>query len=1009
MLKINNKNELKYVGVVIALFIINNFNAQTHWLGDGASVINNVCNLTLQDPGGPMNYPNNVNITQTFCPPPGSCLRLVFSQYQMQNFGDLLYIYDGTEAIPENLLGQYGNQVMITNNTPQTHSSSEENGGCITVRFVTNASGTAPGFTAQFICIPCDQYGIHSGICSDARPFCSGTIEDFPAGTGMGVAFGTNIFNSSVACMSSSQNPVWYYIDVTDAGPMNIELSGIHPGTGQSIDIDHVCWGPFSSVDEACNLLSTTTFANNSANIVSCDYSGATTTVMTIPNAQPGEIYMLLVANYSNLTTNIIMQQTGGAGLSDCNVTCEMELNALQGACDPQTNQFALNGTISLFNPPETGSLIINLSTGQTLNIEAPFSDLINFEFNGIPSNGLSYHLNAYFSSDESCQITGNYIAPVSCVECSVQILPVAPVCEGESITLSAQEISFLDYNWAGPGSFSQVGFNVEIINATSALSGFYVLTVSNPTNNCVFTDSVLVTIHSIPSAPIIQTNAPVCQEGTITLSGPSPTAGTNTTYQWTGPQDFFSNQQNVVINNANSNNAGEYSLNITELGCVSSDASVQVEVNPLPFVDAGEDLIICSGQVTSLGSPGSDQFTYQWFPITGLDNPSSPTSLLTIQNNESTELEINYVLTATHLNCASYDTITITVNPFPDVQLSLPSSQCFDDHMLSFSVDGSFSSQAEFFWQFSPDGQPFEVSGSSVINVSFLSAGEKTITLTISDGDCLNQSISSTLELFDSPEISISSSATNVCIPEKIDFYSTINSTDPLQLILWDFGNGLTNNQQNASAIYTTEGNFYVSCLLVTSQGCSTLAQLPYQILAFNRPESAFSIQPKTTDIISPYTFVSDLSNNAQYVYYWIDYEYFLDEVSPKITFQDTGLYAIMQIATNDAGCSDTSLQYFEVQTGFRIYIPNSFSPNGDGLNDLFLIKGEGIGRFSIEVYNRWGELLYLSNDINNGWDGRSMKSNEVCQDDIYLYVISAYDKEGVYYPFKGRITLLK
>src|SRR5690606_22246437 len=117
-------------------------------------------------------------------------------------------------------------------------------------------------------------------------------------------------------CLASTPNPVWYFMEIDQPGNLDIHISQTNTN-GSGIDVDFVLWGPFTSLSSGCNSLS-------SSNIVDCSYSTAAQEDANISNAQTGQVYIMLLTNYSDSQGNITFSQTGGAGTTNCNVLCDM-------------------------------------------------------------------------------------------------------------------------------------------------------------------------------------------------------------------------------------------------------------------------------------------------------------------------------------------------------------------------------------------------------------------------------------------------------------------------------------------------------------------------------------------------------------------------------------------------------------------------------------------------------------------------------------------------------------
>lgn len=124
------------------------------------------------------------------------------------------------------------------------------------------------------------------------------------------------------------------------------------------------------------------------------------------------------------------------------------------------------------------------------------------------------------------------------------------------------------------------------------------------------------------------------------------------------------------------------------------------------------------------------------------------------------------------------------------------------------------------------------------------------------------------------------------------------------------------------------------------------------------------------------------------------------------SINFTDTGSAYVKLVVTNRFGCKDSAEREMHVK-GEHIYIPNAFTPNGDGLNDLFKPVGTGIKSWHMEVYNRWGQLVFSGDERGEGWDGSF--ENLPVPDDAYTYLCEGSGFSGKRFALKGMITVLR
>ena len=172
------------------------------------------------------------------------------------------------------------------------------------------------------------SYNVYSqGItCAGALPFCAGgTTYTFPNTSGAGSA------GNGIGCLGSAPNPAWFYFQISISGNLNFTLTQGNNAALNNLDVDFIAWGPFSA-PECVNLYD---FPNNNTaipnNIVACSFSPSPTEIFSIPNVIAGQIYMIMITNFSNQPGQITLTQTNlgqpGAGATDCNILCPLALN----------------------------------------------------------------------------------------------------------------------------------------------------------------------------------------------------------------------------------------------------------------------------------------------------------------------------------------------------------------------------------------------------------------------------------------------------------------------------------------------------------------------------------------------------------------------------------------------------------------------------------------------------------------------------------------------------------
>jgi gliding motility-associated-like protein len=125
--------------------------------------------------------------------------------------------------------------------------------------------------------------------------------------------------------------------------------------------------------------------------------------------------------------------------------------------------------------------------------------------------------------------------------------------------------------------------------------------------------------------------------------------------------------------------------------------------------------------------------------------------------------------------------------------------------------------------------------------------------------------------------------------------------------------------------------------------------------------------------------------------------------------TYSDTGIYTVTLYTSNPGGCADTFSLTVEVRPNYSLYLPSAFSPNNDQINDRFEVFAEGVQKFNMQVYNRFGQLVYKSDSTQESWNGKWLNDGEECPVSVYVYEAEVTDYNRKKHNLRGRITLIR
>jgi gliding motility-associated-like protein len=191
---------------------------------------------------------------------------------------------------------------------------------------------------------------------------------------------------------------------------------------------------------------------------------------------------------------------------------------------------------------------------------------------------------------------------------------------------------------------------------------------------------------------------------------------------------------------------------------------------------------------------------------------------------------------------------------------------------------------------------------------------------------------------------------------------------------------------------------------------------QAPFSIEVYPRPEPAIYFSPSVVTLLHNEVEFNGTYNNGPITYWHWDFGDYLSTTdtantqNASYTYTYVSNYPVMLIATNIYGCTDTVYRNISVTEEFTMYIPDVFTPNGDGLNDVFNVRGAGFVEegFEMLIFDRWGQLIYKTNDVYKGWDGK-VKGVEA-KNDVYVYKIRCFTTvQNIKKEFVGHVTLYR
>jgi gliding motility-associated-like protein len=220
-------------------------------------------------------------------------------------------------------------------------------------------------------------------------------------------------------------------------------------------------------------------------------------------------------------------------------------------------------------------------------------------------------------------------------------------------------------------------------------------------------------------------------------------------------------------------------------------------------------------------------------------------------------------------------------------------------------------------------------------------------------------------------------------------------------------------NNTPIEDACYNSAGIYTVAATVVDANGCSNVAT--YTVEVYPQPVADFNHSPiKPIVNVDQEVIFTDASWGTPIVswnwYFMNTAQYTSTQQNPTFSYTEPGTYVVALVVKSDHGCTDTILRPIVVGEDFGIYVPNAFTPNGDGLNDFFHPKGFGIVQYELNIFDRWGEKVFSTKEFAEGWDGKYQgRGGDVVEEGTYTWMINCTSVFGKAHELKGHVTLIR
>lgn len=684
---------------------------------------------------------------------------------------------------------------------------------------------------------------------------------------------------------------------------------------------------------------------------------------------------------------------------------------ALSVSDDCAMEQFVFVNTSSI----PTGSIDVyewDMDDGNTYTTASPTNTYVD---HGI------YNVTLHLESDLGC-------AADTAFQVEVYPNPVAGLtwqnqCEGTAISLTettsvpgSGQLVLSDWNM-GNGTMIN---DSALTSYSYAAFGDYSISLSVETQDgCTDSETFVVSSHAMPVADFNFTD--ICETDSVLFADQSVLAQGNIVgWQWDFGNGQTSNSQVSAYQTYAADGIYPVQLTVTsDSGCVHVKDDV-IEIFPSPIADFMFDSVCfpLAIQWQDLSDPNGAYNINQW----AWEFSDGQTSLSASPQVSFPQFGA-YGATLTITNQAGCkDEISLgdaLVHPVPVADYYTELKHCFGEGLIftDQSIIEVLSDDQIISWQYDFGDGDTEVAPSG--SHYYASPGLYHLELSVTSNHGCEHTITNEVEVYPLPDVAFDADPKEGCDPLFVQFtdQSSILAPYSLQGWSWNLGElGATPSSQNPYYLYDTQNlgahdfaTYNVSLQVTSANGCTSSLMLNDFITVHPVPYALFSTDPdQIASIVHPLFQFTDLSTVNVTSWQWSFGDGFGATVqNPNYTYLEVGNYVVTLAVATDFGCQDTISYSVIVEPQFTFYVPNAFTPNNDGINDLFFGSGEAVTDYNMQIFDRWGEVIFESNSMDHKWDG--IYKGLPAEAGQYVYKFQIRDWKGDDHQYSGGVNLLR
>ena len=433
-------------------------------------------------------------------------------------------------------------------------------------------------------------------------------------------------------------------------------------------------------------------------------------------------------------------------------------------------------------------------------------------------------------------------------------------------------------------------------------------------------------------------------------------------------------------------------------LGCkTSATGATTVTVHELPQAVISGNPVICLNEIApiQIQFTGTAPFNYSYQNnVTGqINNGTTSQNPLTI--NLSPTTTTSYNLTAiSDKNCPGTQIsglANITVNPLPQPVITGVNQVCEGTP----SVLSTTLPYQSYQWSNATTGSTTAVT----------TTGTYTVEVTDING-CKKLSPPFAFIAHPYPVVNFTNDTSKTCQVPRVNYFNQ-SLYQPGATFQWSLGENAVSNEVNPSHVYSQPGTYNVQLIVTNPFGCKDSIEKQVEVIFYPLPVAQFTANPMVTNIFNgPVSFTDQSAYAVSWKWVFGEGDTLYDQ---NVThyFPEIGEFPVKLMIENISGCKDETQQTIVINP---FWLPNAFTPNGDGRNEVFFDPGFAMdySGFNLRIFNRWGQMLFQSDSPSKPWDGSNGKG-DLAPQGTYVYTLSVTNKGGKRHDFNGTITLLR